>query len=170
MISKNKAFLAVLASAFCLSLAATVVADVSDGTPCAGCDDVSYINAATYPSGNQWFYMGGTVQQFNGECFTIGGDCVMEYPCTPFVEVWGQSYQGGASATGGGSIGGIGLGRTTVTWGIFQSFAIKTFYKDYSGIDCGAKMDFFYTAEWTCFPHAAETGTVTGKLDCTKCS
>ena len=94
----------------------------------------------------------------------------MAYPCTPYVEVWGQSYQGNASATGGGSIGSVGLGRSTVTWGIFQSFAVKTFYKDFTGVDCGSQLDFFYSAVWSHFLFADERAIVTGKLVCAECS
>jgi hypothetical protein len=128
------------------------------------------MDPTTYPGGNQWFYMGASLTSYNGECFMINEECVMAYPCTPFVEVWGQSLQGGASATGGGSIGSVGLGRSTETWGLFETFAIKAFYKDFTGVDCGSQLDFFYSAVWSLVFHANETGVVTGKLACEACS
>jgi len=157
-----------LASAFCLSLVATVVAEGGDA--CPGCGDTSAMDSPTYPGGNHWFYMGASLTTYNGECFIIEQECVMAYPCTPYVEVWGQSHQGLSSATGGGSIGSVGLGRSTASWGLFESFATKTFYKDYTGVDCGSQLDLYYSAVWSNAVLGSETGIVTGKLSCTECS
>ncbi|MCA8981425.1 MAG: hypothetical protein H6831_02455 [Planctomycetes bacterium] len=164
----KRASIAALALASCSALATSIFAQGAD--VCPGCGDDSAMDGTTYPGGNQWFFMGASLTSYNGECFIIEEECVMAYPCTPFVEVWGQSFQGGASATGGGSIGSVGLGRSTVTWGLLESFAVKTFYKDYTGVDCGSQLDFYYSAVWSLLFHADETGVVTGKLACEACS
>lgn len=168
-------------SALLLALGAVAVAERSaamapspeDGSTCPGCSDATG-TAVIHPV--LPFQTGDprvitvSVTNFDGSCFLIDQDCVMAYPCTPYVEVAAINV-GSSSATGGGNAGSVGLGRVTETWGFLGGGESKTFYKDYIGVDCGAEMDFYYAISFDAsYPFFAKTMSAELKLICTGCA
>jgi len=155
---------------FVLIMSATsLVANPEDLEPCEGCVDQTGDPAVDLES--LWFAMGIQVTKMDGACFILpsNGACVMAQPCTPYLQVWG-SAPANSDAIGGGSAGGVGLGKTRVHWGSFEGGDAKFFYEDYIGVDCGGSIAFFYQIDFEGpWPVPDATGTINLTLVCSAC-
>lgn len=149
----------------------------NQGEPCPGCADTSA--QPTYANTCQPGDAGvvGTVSHHNGACWIVSDNCVMSYPCTPWmrVSVW-TNYLCGGLLFRAGYVGASGVGGGRIVPKNYGPIDLDIVYEDYTGVDCGSSTAYSVGAEVyskNCVtPGYTFEGSVTanGTFTCTACS